>query len=690
MARIITVSSGKGGVGKTHISTNLALHLAQLGHKTCLMDADLGLANVNILLKLHPEKNLKDVMLGTTPLREILIHTPQGLDILPGASGIEAMTRLHEEQFQRLIQEFSTLDAYDYFIIDTAAGISRDVLAFCLAASEILLILTPDPASLTDAYALLKVLHLNGFQKPVLVLVNSATSMDRSREVLLKLMTATRTYLDMELLPIGMIPRDNAVTNALAEQMALILSYPQSPASRGIRNATQNLIRKKEAKPEEMLPQAFFRKFLDFFSSPLKKYAPKPPAEARQPSGHFPEAEKQESPSPAPVAPDRERSAPEPFDEKPAPSVDTPEKEDAPPAKDTTTPATAPAVRDTASPTESETVLSAKEVPPAPLSPPPDTATLLLETQNLLREVVGSIASVATELKEMREFFIRTQQAALQNDSRLPVLTPPESPSQKERHPLTDRVSSYPMFQTLSEGEIQEVLGQLAFKVFPANTTLLHRGDTGKNLFILVSGKVAVLDAEGGILDTMEGGDVFGEMSLISGEPVNATIRAMQETQMLYLDGRAFIRMLRTYPAMQMYFAKLLSQRLTHRLQKANLARNETPGSGLSGSLAATPIPELLQMLKMGDKTGLLAFAFPGGKAAISLIHGELVAARYGSDRGKEALYKILRESEGRFVYSRELPREDQDKKPMGHFMKLLMDGISMMDEERAESPHPP
>jgi flagellar biosynthesis protein FlhG len=132
MARIITVTSGKGGVGKTNISANLALHLAELGYNTCLFDADLGLANINILLKIYPEHNLKDVILYQKDIKEILIENYEGIDIIPGSSGVEEMANLTPDQIVKLIKQFSKLDAYDYFIIDTAAGISKDVISFAL------------------------------------------------------------------------------------------------------------------------------------------------------------------------------------------------------------------------------------------------------------------------------------------------------------------------------------------------------------------------------------------------------------------------------------------------------------------------------------------------------------------------------------------------------------------------------
>ena len=133
MTRTITITSGKGGVGKTNISVNVALHLASLGYRTCLFDADLGLANINILLGLSPEYNLEDVISDRHSLQDIIIRNYKGIDIIPGSSGVEEMANLESDQVDHLIQSFSELDGYDFLLFDTSAGVSRNVLAFCLS-----------------------------------------------------------------------------------------------------------------------------------------------------------------------------------------------------------------------------------------------------------------------------------------------------------------------------------------------------------------------------------------------------------------------------------------------------------------------------------------------------------------------------------------------------------------------------
>ncbi|MEI6127929.1 MAG: AAA family ATPase, partial [Pseudomonadota bacterium] len=190
MTRIITVTGGKGGVGKTNISINLALILSKLGSKVCLFDADLGLANINILLGLYPEYDLEDVILSNKSIHDIIIKNYQGIDIIPGSSGVEKLANLSGESLDRLIESFSTIDDYDYFIFDTSAGISRNVISFCLAASDVLLVITPEPTSLTDAYALLKILCFNGFTGSVKIIVNQCRNTSAASAAYTKLRDA--------------------------------------------------------------------------------------------------------------------------------------------------------------------------------------------------------------------------------------------------------------------------------------------------------------------------------------------------------------------------------------------------------------------------------------------------------------------------------------------------------------------
>ena len=148
MTKTIVITSGKGGVGKTNISVNTALELAKRDYRTCLFDADFGLANVDIILGLHPEKTLNDVIYGDKNLEDIILHSEAGIDIIPGSSGIEKIANLTSDKISELVSAFSQLSEYDYFLIDTSSGISKSVISFCLAGTETFVVITSEATSL--------------------------------------------------------------------------------------------------------------------------------------------------------------------------------------------------------------------------------------------------------------------------------------------------------------------------------------------------------------------------------------------------------------------------------------------------------------------------------------------------------------------------------------------------------------
>jgi len=269
MTRIITITSGKGGVGKTNISVNAALQLAASGHKTCLFDADLGLANVNILLQLNPERNLEDTLLHNCSLQDIIIRDYHGIDIIPGSSGIERMANLEPAQIDTLIQSFSELDAYDIVLFDTSAGISRDVLAFCLASSEVVLVICPEPTSLTDAYSLLKVLTQNKFKGMVKVVMNQCSSVPRAKQAYNKFKETVQKYLNLDLVPLGIVVQDPRVVDAIKAQEPFLLRYPKSNAAQCIRNIAENLLKHQPDDLETQNLASFWSKCIQIISSPL-------------------------------------------------------------------------------------------------------------------------------------------------------------------------------------------------------------------------------------------------------------------------------------------------------------------------------------------------------------------------------------------------------------------------------------
>lgn len=233
---VFSVTSGKGGVGKTNLSVNLALCLAQLGKRVVLIDADLGLANVDVLLGLTPQKNLFHLFHEGASIGEILFPTPYGFSILPASSGMSEMLSLSTGQKLELLEAVGELeDDLDYLIVDTGAGISDNVLYFNMAAQERLVVLTPEPTSLTDAYALIKVLKLTHGMERFRVCVNMAPDLKTAKDMFVRLHQACDHFLSGVSLDLaGVIPRDTGVRKAVVQQLPFCVSEPQSPAARAV------------------------------------------------------------------------------------------------------------------------------------------------------------------------------------------------------------------------------------------------------------------------------------------------------------------------------------------------------------------------------------------------------------------------------------------------------------------------
>ena len=238
-----SVTSGKGGVGKTNLSVNLALCLAQLNKRVALIDADLGLANVDVLLGLTPQKNLFHLFHEGASLREILFPTPYGFSILPASSGVSEMLTLSTDQKLELLEAVGELeDELDYLIVDTGAGISDNVLYFNLAAQERLVVLTPEPASLTDAYALIKMLKLTHGVEHFKVCVNMAPDLKTAKDMFIRLHQACDHFLSgVSLDLVGVIPRDTGVRKAVVQQLPFCVSEPQSPAAKAVMQLARSI-----------------------------------------------------------------------------------------------------------------------------------------------------------------------------------------------------------------------------------------------------------------------------------------------------------------------------------------------------------------------------------------------------------------------------------------------------------------
>ena len=233
--RVIAVTSGKGGVGKTNISVNLAASFAKKGDNVLLMDADLGLANVDILFDLHPKFDLRHVIAGERSLDEIIVDAPLGLKVIPASSGVSSMADLSPAENAGLVRAFSELEfPVDTMIVDTAAGISDSVITFCKASQEVVVVVCDEPTSITDAYALIKVMSRDHGVKRFHILANMVNSNAHGEELFRKISRVTDHFLDIVAVHIGSIPMDDYLRKAVRHQMPVVEAFPRSPSALAI------------------------------------------------------------------------------------------------------------------------------------------------------------------------------------------------------------------------------------------------------------------------------------------------------------------------------------------------------------------------------------------------------------------------------------------------------------------------
>ncbi|MFZ2315452.1 MAG: AAA family ATPase [Gammaproteobacteria bacterium] len=227
--RIISITGGKGGIGKTTISVNLAIAFAKMKKKVLLFDADLGLANVDVLLGLHPKRNINDFLTGDCDLNEICIEGPQGVKIIPAASGMQKMADLSSLESIELIKSFSSLtQEIDVMLVDTASGISNQVINFAHASQEILIVICNDPASLMDSYAVIKILHQKYHRVKFGVIVNRVKDDNEGLSVFSRFQQATEKFLNINLNYMGSLPQDDYIKIAATQRVAVVDKYPTS------------------------------------------------------------------------------------------------------------------------------------------------------------------------------------------------------------------------------------------------------------------------------------------------------------------------------------------------------------------------------------------------------------------------------------------------------------------------------
>jgi flagellar biosynthesis protein FlhG len=242
LAQTIAVASGKGGVGKSNVAVNVALELAELGHRVTLLDADMALANADVLLGLTPKYHLGHVLMGQRTLQEVQIEVTDGLRLIPGGSGVAELTHLSLDQHARLIAELRAIETdSDFMIIDTAAGIAGNVIGILKAVAEVIIVTTPDPTALVDAYATIKLMHQAATDTPIRIVVNDVVELGDAERVFKQLRTTTARFLNREIDYLGTIPHDAELIEAVREQRPVVQYAPETPASRALRLIARHL-----------------------------------------------------------------------------------------------------------------------------------------------------------------------------------------------------------------------------------------------------------------------------------------------------------------------------------------------------------------------------------------------------------------------------------------------------------------
>jgi len=264
--RVISITSGKGGVGKTNIVGNLAVAFSRLGKKVLILDADLGLANIDIIFGIHPRHNLKHVLSGEKELKDIIVEGPEGVHIIPAGSGFTNLVDLTQGQKLSLLDEFDALaEQWDVFLIDTGAGISSNVLYFNLSADECAVVATPEPTSITDAYAMIKVMSTQHGTKYFKLLLNMVRDAEEARAVYQKLIRVADQFLNGVVIEyLGYVPADDLLRQSVLGRKPVMELYPGAASSRQIKQVARRILDAPRRLDTDGNIKFFFRRFLDY------------------------------------------------------------------------------------------------------------------------------------------------------------------------------------------------------------------------------------------------------------------------------------------------------------------------------------------------------------------------------------------------------------------------------------------
>ncbi len=272
-SKVISVSSGKGGVGKSSFVANFAIELTRLGKKVIIIDADLGFANIEVLFDILPEKTLKNFIFDGYEIEDIITEGPLGIKFLSGGSGISEITKISNFEQERLINCFSYLDEkFDYILIDTGAGVSDLIFNFIKASDESIILCTPEPTSITDAYALIKVIssYVKENDKELRVVINRVENQEEGDVVFKKIQVASEKFLNVKVDCYGYLPEDESVIKSVREQNPICLSYPKSGysiAMENIANSVSNISKIEQGVISyEKNDKSFFRRLVKIFN----------------------------------------------------------------------------------------------------------------------------------------------------------------------------------------------------------------------------------------------------------------------------------------------------------------------------------------------------------------------------------------------------------------------------------------
>ena len=241
-AKIITVTSGKGGVGKSNFVVNLGIKLQQKGKKVLIFDADLGMGNDDVLMGLYPKNNIFDIVFTSKKIQDIIIRGPEGISLISGGSGLNKVQELSESEKQLFLDGLNSLEDFDYLLMDTGAGVTKDILSFISASQEIIVITTPEPTALTDAYSLIKATDHFKLKSKASIVVNKAFTDDEGLDTFNKLFRAVDRFLKIRVEYLGCILDDRKLVQAVRVQKPFVLYYPTCDASKGIESIASKII----------------------------------------------------------------------------------------------------------------------------------------------------------------------------------------------------------------------------------------------------------------------------------------------------------------------------------------------------------------------------------------------------------------------------------------------------------------